>query len=438
MTRNVLPWTGVPATGQACHDIHWRDQVQGQMRAIASRHGTVLPFGLGRSYGDVCCAESAQVISGPGLDRIIAFDVQRGVIKAEAGLSLAALHSFAVPRGWCLQVVPGTGFVTLGGAVANDVHGKNHHRRGTFGSHVLSLGLVRSDRGDVTCSASEETALFSATIGGLGLTGFITWVELQLMPVASAFLDASSRKFGSLEEFIALSRELDSRHEYGVAWVDCTASGSALGRGVYSSASHASAGGLTPGRSWTLTVPFNTRVSMVNGLTMRAFNQAKWWLTPSAPMRSIEPLGRFFHPLDGIHHWNRLYGSKGFQQFQCVLPEAEAERGIRALLTDVTRSGLASFLTVLKRCGDAGSPGLMSFPMAGMSLAIDFPVSRDLVERLLPRLDAIVRDCKGRLYPAKDAHMSGEDFRTSYPAWKDVEALRDPCILSRFWARVTR
>jgi FAD/FMN-containing dehydrogenase len=342
-----------------------------------------------------------------------------------------------VPKGWFLQVTPGTAFVTLAGAVANDVHGKNHHVRGTFGRHVLSLGLVRSDREPIVCSLRENPDLFSATIGGLGLTGFISWVELQLMPIASAIMNVTSQRFGSLGEFFSLSQELEARFEYGVAWVDSTASATSLGRGVYEVADHAGSGGFEGGAARRMSVPFNSGVSLVNGFSTRVFNTAKWHLASASQRRHAQSMRSFFHPLDGIGHWNRLYGRRGFQQFQCVIPEETAEPGIRDLLHEISRSGLASFLAVLKRCGRVPSPGLLSFPMAGTSLAIDFPQSRDLVERLLPRLDAIVRAAKGRLYPAKDAHMRGEGFRMAYPAWTTVDALRDPAIRSRFWDRVT-
>lgn len=437
MKRQVLPWSGIPAEPQVAHDVHWQDQVRGLLTSVSGQSGLVLPFGMGRSYGDVCCADGNHVIAAAGLDRIMSFDKARGVIRAEAGLSLGALLAIVLPLGWFLPVTPGTTFVTLGGAVANDVHGKNHHRRGTFGRHVTAFGLVRSDRDAIVCAADQNPELFAATIGGLGLTGFITWVEIQLMPVTSSRMEVVTQRFGSLSEFFSLSAELDAQHEYGVAWVDCLASGAALGRGVYGAAQHSPDGGCQTRPSLRLSVPFNTRLSMVNGLTSRVVTTAKWQLAPRLRRNSVERLERFFYPLDGLHHWNRLYGRQGFQQFQCVVPEVSAREGIAELLSSIARSGLASFLTVLKRCGDVASPGLLSFPMAGTSLAIDFPQSRDLGERLLPRLDAIVREAKGRLYPAKDAHMRGEDFRHAYPAWTKVESLRDPAIRSRFWTRVT-
>ena len=356
---------------------------------------------------------------------------------AEAGVTLSQILDIAVPRGWFLMVTPGTRYVTLGGAIANDVHGKNHHRRGTFGRYVRRLGLLRSDEGRLTCSITERRDLFSATVGGLGLTGLVEWAEIQLLPIRASQVVGITQRFGDLGEFFSLSARFDERHEFCVSWIDCAARGSATGRGVYMAGDFAEEGTLEVEPSRGLGVPAMLPFSVVNWPTLKLFNGAYWRKAPRTRAQSSMRYDSFFYPLDSVQHWNRIYGRKGFQQYQCLIPVADARAGIRAMLVAIANSGTGSFLSVLKRCGDLVSPGLLSFPQPGTTLALDFPQSDDLEKTLFPHLDGIVRETGGRLYPAKDAHMSGEDFRRSYPAWQRLEAARDPALLSRFWRRVT-
>jgi len=371
------------------------------------------------------------------LDRFIAADWQTGILVAEAGVSFEEILAIAIPRGWFLPVTPGTKYVTLGGAIANDVHGKNHHRRGTFGRHVRRFGLLRSDHGHLTCSPSEHGELFNATIAGLGLTGIIEWAEIQLVRIPTSTIATVTQRFDDLDEFFALSDELDDQHEFCVSWIDCAAGGKRIGRGVYTAGDFAEAGCLEVHRPRKLRVPYIPPVSLVNGLSLRAFNGLYWRRAPAIRRRSEVGYDGFFYPLDAILDWNRIYGRNGFQQYQCLIPADEAREGVRALLDAIRESGTGSFLSVLKRCGDLPSPGLLSFPRAGTTLALDFPQSARLERDLFPRLDAIVREAGGRLYPAKDAHMNGADFRRAYPEWTRLETLRDPALLSRFWQRVT-
>jgi FAD/FMN-containing dehydrogenase len=357
------------------------------------------------------------------------------VITAEAGVTLDEVLQQSIPQGWFLPVTPGTKYVTLGGAVANDVHGKNHHVRGTFGRHIRRFELLRSDGSRLICSPFENTALFAATIGGLGLTGVIAWVELNLLPIKSSRIDTVTQRFGSLAEFFALSAELDAAHEYTVSWVDCLGG---AGRGVFIAGDHAASGGLEVDQRRKLTVPLTPPISAINSLSLRLFNQTYYRVQPAQRRRALISYEPYFYPLDGILHWNRIYGPRGFQQYQCVVPQADAQPVMQALLQAIAQSGQGSFLAVLKCCGDLLSPGLMSFPLPGVSLALDFPQHAALDSELFPRLDAIVREAGGRLYPAKDAHMQGADFRRFYPRWEQVEALRDPALSSRFWQRVTR
>ena len=435
--RQLQSWGRYPAVSQIGHRIEWRDRLVRDYSSLNEKFGTVLPYGNGRSYGDSCLARSDHVLQMRSLCRFIAVDWVRGVVRAEAGVTLGEILALALPKGWFLSVTPGTRFVTLGGAIANDVHGKNHHVRGTFGRHVRSFHLLRSDRGGMVCSPDVEIELFRATIGGLGLTGVIEWAELQLIPVKSGFMESSTQRFDSLAEFFSLSAQLDKTHEYTVAWVDSLAGGAATGRGVFMAANHSEEGGLMVSPPGAVSVPLTLPVSAINRISARLFNSAYFSLHHGGPKRSHQRYDTFFYPLDRLHDWHRIYGPRGLQQFQCVVPEHNAEAATRELLRSIKKSGDASFLAVLKKCGSLPSPGLLSFPMPGTSLALDFAHSDTLNDATFPRLDAIVREAGGRLYPAKDAHMSSQDFRSFYPEWSQVEALRDPALASRFWDRVT-
>lgn len=434
----LLSWGHYPYAPQASHPLAWREGVGVALREMGERFGTTLPFGNGRSYGDSCLAATDHVITLRGLDRFLSVDWSTGVLRAEAGVTLGEVLALSIPRGWMLAVTPGTQFVTLGGAVANDVHGKNHHVRGTFGRHVRRFSLLRSDLGRLECSPDEQPELFQASVGGLGLTGIIEWVEIQLMPVRSSRLAVRSMPFANLDEFLALSNQLDPLHEYGVAWIDCLSSGASLGRGVYMSADHAQDGEFTTPARRVRKVPFALPWSPVNRLTLKAFNEFYYRRQLTKPRDAFVDYRDYFYPLDSLLEWNRMYGRRGFQQYQFVVPEATARDALHAFLSAIASTGSGSFLAVLKRCGTLTSPGLLSFPMPGISLALDFPQHDAKNQALFARLDAIVRDAGGRQYPAKDAHMNGADFRAAYPAWQTLERLRDPVLMSRFWQRTTQ
>ncbi len=436
--KPTYSWGRYPYRAQRIARVSWRDEVESAWRAAAAAHDTTLPYGNGRSYGDSCLAASGSLLQLRDMNRLIAVDWQRGVIRAEAGATLEEILQVCVPHGWFLPVTPGTKFATLGGALANDVHGKNHHVRGTFGAHVTRFALLRSDRGLSECSAQHNADLFAATIGGLGLTGIIVWLELQLMPIRSTELDVTNYRFGNLDEFFALSDQHDRDHEYSVAWIDCLASGGELGRGHLTVGNHAADGELKLPARRRLAVPFTPPLSLVNTLSLRIFNHVYYRRQRERERSYRAHYDSFFYPLDAILHWNRLYGPRGFQQYQCVIPHAHARDAMREILNAIAAHKSGSFLAVLKRCGDMASPGLLSFPMAGTSLALDFPQRETLNQTLFARLDAIVREGGGRLYPAKDAHMRGADFRAAYPLWQQVENLRDPALLSHFWQRVTQ
>jgi FAD/FMN-containing dehydrogenase len=433
----LLSWGNYPPFPQTPTVCYWDSDLPSALERVSEQYGSALVYGAGLSYGDSCLAASNHVLHTRALDRFRAADWQAGVIVAECGVTLEAILAAVVPRGWFLPVTPGTKYITLGGAIANDVHGKNHHRRGTFGRHVRRFGLLRSDGGRLVCSPDENASLFGATIGGLGLTGIIEWAEIQLTPIRSSRIICVTQRFNNLDEFFALSDELDHQHEFCVSWIDCVARNAKSGRGIYMAGDFSDQGPLEVERGRKFTVPFTPPISMVNGFSLRAFNGLYWSKAPVNKRIAQSGYDSFFYPLDAIRNWNRIYGRRGFQQYQALIPESEARAGIGLLLQAIADSGTGSFLAVLKRCGGVTSPGLLSFPQPGVTLALDFPQTDRLTASLFPRLDAIVRETGGRLYPAKDAHMSGEDFRRSYPRWQEVDAARDPALLSRFWQRVT-
>lgn len=397
---------------------------------------THLATGYGRSYGDSALNDGGIVLDARPLDRYIAFDAVRGVLECEAGASLAQILELAVPRGWFLPVTPGTRFVSLGGAIANDVHGKNHHRAGSFGRHVLELELLRSDGRVLPCSPQENADWFAATVGGLGLTGLIRRVRLQLARVPGPAIEGETIRFGRLAEFFELARESDRTHEYTVAWIDCLAGGERLGRGLFTRGNPV-AGAVPPPSRLPLRMPFTPPFSLVNRLSLRAFN-ALYYARQRSERQGLRcHYQPFFYPLDGILDWNRLYGPRGFYQYQCVVPPSAAPGAIAELLACIARSGQGSFLAVLKTFGELPSPGLLSFPRPGATLALDFPNLGAPTLQLLDRLDAVTRAAGGAVYPAKDARMSGGAFRQYFPKWEEFSRYLDPRFSSSFWRRVT-
>lgn len=428
--KQILSWGRYPYCPQTPHKIFWPEDVP---KGLA--HGATLAYGQGRSYGDSCLAESGRVLAMERLSRVLSCDWDLGVVFAQAGLTLAKLIDISLPHGWFPPVTPGTKFITLGGAVANDVHGKNHHASGTFGRHVKRLILYRSDEDVVECSPTVRPELFAATIGGLGLTGIILAVEFDLRRVTSNKIEQRNIRFDNLDEFFELSQAHDASHEYTVAWVDCL---SKTGRGHYMAGNHATDGVLIPAPPGRIGVPIDPPFSLVNALSLRVFNALYYHRQQRKEVVSCVGYDPFFYPLDGILQWNRLYGRAGFQQYQCVVPQKDGREVIRAVMQEIAKSGIGSFLAVLKRFGNLPSPGLLSFPLEGVTLALDFPQRDEINTRLFAKLDRLVHDAGGRLYPAKDAHMSATDFKKAYPCWKKVEALRDPKLMSLFWKRVTQ
>jgi len=429
-------WGRFPAVRQTVRPLFWRDV---DLDSAAGGPGPLLAYGNGRSYGDSCLNDGGILLDARPLDRFIAFDPRAGRVHCEAGVMLHELIQVVMPHGWFPAVVPGTRFVTVGGAIANDVHGKNHHRLGSFGHHVVGLELLRSDEGRTWCSSSENEPLFRATIGGIGLTGVILSAELALTRVFGPDVEVERVLFDSLDAYLALAQASDRDHEHTVAWIDSHATGAATGRGVLFRGD-GRAGPIPAGNvrgEARIRVPFAPPFSLLSGPTTRIFNAAYGSMQRMHPARSRVNLLRFLFPLDGVRDWNRLYGRHGFLQYQCVIPHRCARDALLAILQTTTRHGEGSFLAVLKTFGDCPPAGVLSFPRAGVTMALDFPQRGERTSRLLDRLDAIVDEAGGALYPAKDARMPAYRFQRFFPAWEKLEARRDPRFSSSFWRRVT-
>jgi FAD/FMN-containing dehydrogenase len=397
--------------------------------AIAVASKPTLAHGNGRSYGDVALNPGGSLLMTRGLDRFVAFDRESGIVTCEAGVLLRDIIEVALPHGWFPPVLPGTQFVTVGGAIANDVHGKGHHATGCLGEHVRRLTLLRTDGTKIECGPGLQPDWFAATVGGMGLTGFIVDAQIQLRRVSGPWLDTESCVFDSLDEFFRLSAQAEDSWEYSVAWIDCANRGSGDARGVFFRGNHAACpdkAAPSRARTFPVTPPF----SLVNAFSLKLFNQTYF------QAHRIRQGGRrqhylpFFFPLDNILEWNRIYGAHGFYQYQCVLPKAVEEPAMRELLAAISAAGAGSFLAVLKTFGRRLSPGMMSFPMHGTTLALDFPNQGERTLRLFERLNAVVKDAGGRLYPAKDACMPRDLFEAGYPKRTEFLRFRDPGISS--------
>jgi FAD/FMN-containing dehydrogenase len=405
-----------------------------------ARPGSLLGFGAGRSYGDSCHNDRGYLADMRTMARIGEVDAGRGLVTVEAGVLLKDLIEHVRPRGFFPAVVPGTQLVTVGGAVANDIHGKNHHRRGTFGTHVDSLRVLRSDGQTYVCSRENDPGLFSATIGGMGLTGLILDVTLRLMRVASADIVETITPFSDLEAYFDRAEAADAAHEYSVAWIDQLASGSRDGRGLLMTGDHASEDATHHGKGLPVRprVPFTPPVSPLNRAGLTLFNAAYRALKTRHKEPHTTGYQGFFFPLDGVGDWNRLYGPAGLFQHQSVVPFEAARKTIPVLLKATREAGHASFLTVLKRFGAMRSPALLSFPRPGYTLTLDFPNRGEKTLRLLDRLDAITLDAGGAINPYKDARMSARTFERSFPNWGELETWRDPAFNSDFWRRTAQ
>lgn len=404
-------------------------------QTLQNHKGLGLPHGMGRSYGDVCLNPGGSLWLTKALNRFQSFDEKTGRLEIEAGALLKDIQQFFIPRGWMLPVTPGTQMATVGGAIANDVHGKNHHLQGSFGDHVLKIHLTRTDGETQVLSCDENAEAFGATIGGLGLTGLITSAEIQLKPVSGPWLQSETVPFKGLQSFFQLADASETGWEHAVSWIDCLSG--TKSRGLFMRANPASEGerGNFP-KDRKRKMPVVPPLSLVNPLTLRPFNEAYFRLGQWKQGRKIVHYAPFFYPLDNLLEWNRMYGPKGFYQYQSVVPRAVGLDATQAMLQQIAKSGEGSFLAVLKTFGEREAPGLLSFPRPGVTLALDFPNRGDRTLRLFERLDAIVREAQGTLYPAKDARMPRDLFDAGYPLLETFLKYRDPGISSAFSRRL--
>lgn len=435
--------TRLSSWGRLSHDQH--HQVILNDRQPTRQQINDLPgicFGNGRSYGDICLNPGGTVWQTRGLDRLIQFDSASGRLRCQSGVLLQDIQRALVPQGWMLPVTPGTQLITVGGAIANDVHGKNHHRLGSFGEHVITLSLLRTDGSCLACSRSENRAMMQATIGGLGLTGIILEAELQLRRVGSQWLSTETLPFQSLDNFFELADSSEQDWEHTVSWIDCLSGTSGHDtRGIFLRANHmADAAGQhaipaakSAGR---LGIPVTPPLSLVNRLSLRPFNELYYHLQTRKQGPGAAHYESFFYPLDAVQNWNRMYGPGGFYQYQCVVPTLSARVAVAALLNSIRQSGEGSFLAVLKTFGDRPEQGMLSFPMPGATLALDFPNRKRKTLALFERLDAIVSEHGGRIYAAKDARMPRQLFESGYPQLPSFLPFRDPGISSALSRRL--
>lgn len=405
---------------------------------------TYLPYGMGRSYGDSCLNSHGMLLETSSMRKFISFDEKTGVLHCESGVTLLDILKTFVPKGWFLPVTPGTSYVTVGGAIANDVHGKNHHTQGTFGHFVESMTLYRSDGEMMECSPTQHKDYFKATIGGLGLTGLIVDAKIKLQKIENAYIEQTTVKMKNVVHFLELSKESMSKgDDYIVSWVDCTSCCEGkVGQGYFITGNNipqrdgASLRRPFAETAW-LNIPIALPFSFINKWSIKAFNKSYLMKQTAEKQTKKVHFYPFFYPLDGILNWNKLYGSKGFVQYQCVFPLEGAEKTLHALFTAIAQSQQGSFLTVLKVMGEKKSLGLLSFARSGVTFAIDFPFKGKETTLLLEELDQIIIAAGGALYPAKDSRMSKEMFQQSFPQWEKMKAFKDPKISSDFWRRVT-
>jgi FAD/FMN-containing dehydrogenase len=428
----------VSAWGRLSADLHQVEPLidpRSIHETLFNLKGLGLPHGMGRSYGDVCLNPGGTLWLTTALDRFHSFDEKTGRLWVEAGALLKDIQQVFIPRGWMLPVTPGTQLATVGGAIANDVHGKNHHLQGSFGDHVFKIHLVRTNGDLLILSADENSEAFRATLGGLGLTGLIVAAEIQLKPVSGPWLEAETLPFKGLESFFRFSDESEATWEHTVSWIDCL-SGTKT-RGLFMRANSAPMGAKGPmPKDQKRKMPVEPPVSLVNALTLRPFNEAYFRLGQWNKGLKTVHYAPFFYPLDNLLEWNRMYGPKGFYQYQSVVPREVGLEATQAMLQAITQSGEGSFLAVLKTFGDRKAPGLLSFPRPGVTLALDFPHRGNRTHRLFDRLDSIVREAKGTLYPAKDARMPRDLFEAGYPLLQDFSKYRDTGISSAFSRRL--
>lgn len=379
----------------------------------------VLPRGMGRSYGD--SANSPTVIESTYLDHFIEFDDATGILACEAGASIREILQLIVPKGWFVPVTPGSSFVTIGGAIASDVHGKNHHLSGTFSEHLLSFDLMLGSGEIISVTKDNYPDLFRATCGGMGLTGMILSASFQCKPIQSSRIIQSTIKTNCLEE---VCEQFEENHAstYSVAWIDCLAKGKQLGRSLLMLGEHSQDGTLELGKKKSQNLPIDMPQSLLNHYSIKVFNALYYHRVFSKTKTETISFEPYFYPLDAIGNWNRLYGKAGFVQYQFVLPKVVGVKGLRQILEVIVKSGKGSFLAVLKAFGRANE-NYLSFPIEGYTLALDFKMSEGTVQ-LIKQIDSMVVELGGRIYLTKDALMTEASFKKTYPQWEQFEEVR--------------
>ncbi len=399
-----------------------------QLQSALQAESSCLPRGLGRSYGDSCL--HSQVLDVSPLDQFISFDEISGELHCHAGTSFAEILRLFVPRGWFLPVTPGTQHVTVGGAIASDVHGKNHHLDGSFSDQLIELTLMLASGETITCSSQQHRELFLATCSGMGLTGVIISARFKLLKVPSAYINETTFKTANLQETLA-KFEAHEDATYSVAWIDCLAKGDNLGRSLVMLGEHALTESVLKqgkelfeiGKPSKLNIPFDLPSITLNSLSIKAFNELYYQRIRSPESHRLVHYAPYFYPLDGIQHWNRMYGKNGFVQYQFVIPKAAGHEGLQKVLRAISDAKKGSFLAVLKVFGQ-GNDNYLSFPEEGYTLALDFKLESDTLA-FLDKLDQIVLAHGGKIYLTKDARMSETTFKRSYPQWQEFQAVRE-------------
>jgi decaprenylphospho-beta-D-ribofuranose 2-oxidase len=440
--QRLAGWGQVMWSHARLHEVDSVEEIRGVLSSCGSRGA--IARGLGRSYGDAAQNSGGDVISllagfgdltgiGTGIGEPISLDDVSGQVLVAGNVVLEDLLRVCVPRGWFVPVTPGTRFVTIGGAIAADIHGKNHHCDGSLGRHVLSMRVLLSSGDVVDLDPQSNSTWFWATIGGMGLTGIILHAVIQLIPISSHDIDVTTQQVSNIEELMNImgDQTTDDSYRYSVAWVDVMAAGDQLGRGVLTRGNHSTGDSARDALMYEpkarLAVPKSVPNSIINSISVKLFNSLWFQKAPSTPQQSRESITSYFHPLDGVRNWNRVYGNRGFIQYQVVIPLTH-----RTVITEIVRrfqaTGIPSFLAVLKRMGPSNEAPL-SFPIEGWTFTVDVPANHDGLSSLLFSLDELVVSVGGRHYLAKDAHVSSSSFAREYPRlneWREVAREMDP------------